>query len=84
MKLKNNIAISESGFMFDAGTGESYSLNNTGKLILTLLKQGKNEQEIKKDFTDLYKVEPEIFEKNYYDFLTMLTNMNLLDDSIQE
>ena len=37
MKLKKNIAVSETGFLFDPNTGESYNLNNTGQLIIKLL-----------------------------------------------
>ena len=38
MKLKRNIAVSESGFLFDPTSGESYSLNEQGLEILNLMK----------------------------------------------
>jgi len=38
MKLKNNIAISETGFVFDPNSGDSYSLNTIGKEILEMVK----------------------------------------------
>jgi len=46
MKLKKNIAISESGFVFDPNSGESYSLNPIGAEIIELLKLEKKSDEI--------------------------------------
>ena len=34
MRLKKNIAVSDSGFVFNPTTGDSYSLNPVGKEIL--------------------------------------------------
>ena len=46
MKLKNNIAISESGFIFNPTTGDSFEVNSIGKSILEFLKNEKTEKEI--------------------------------------
>ena len=46
MNIKKDIAISDSGFVFDPTTGESYSLNPLGVEILTLLKDGDDQKEI--------------------------------------
>ena len=40
MKLNKNIAISETGFVFDPATGDSYSLNPVASDIMQLLKSG--------------------------------------------
>ena len=50
MKIKKNVAISESGFVFDAGTGDSYSMNAIGKEIILMLKDNINEVDIKKKY----------------------------------
>ncbi len=79
MKINKNIAISESGFVFDAGTGDTFSLNETGREILTQLKEGKTEAEIKKNITDKYDVPPGIYEHNFHDFENILRKYNLLE-----
>jgi hypothetical protein len=80
MKIKTNIAISESGFLFDSNTGDSYSLNETGKKILHLINQNKTELEIKDYFIENYEVEEGTFEINFYDFMNMLNNLNLFEN----
>ena len=46
MRLKKNIAISESGFVFDPDSGDSYSMNPIGLEILTMMKEGKEQGDI--------------------------------------
>jgi hypothetical protein len=83
MKLKRNIAISESGFLFDPTGGESYSLNEQGLEILNLLKDKKSNEEIAAFMTDNYDIESDDFEKYYFDFLGMLKQYQLLEDDDQ-
>jgi hypothetical protein len=80
MRLKRNIAISESGFLFDPTGGESYSLNELGLEIINLLREKRSNQEITSLITDKYDVEKDDFEKYYYDFLGMLKQFKLLED----
>ena len=80
MRLKRNIAISESGFLFDPTGGESYSLNELGLEIINLLREKRSSQEITSIITDKYDVEKDDFEKYYYDFLGMLKQFKLLED----
>ena len=83
MRLKRNIAISESGFLFDPTGGESYSLNEQGLEILNLLKEQRSIEEITKHITDNYDIEPDDFEKYYYDFLGMLKQYRLVEENGQ-
>jgi hypothetical protein len=80
MRLKRNIAISESGFLFDPTGGESYSLNELGLEIINLLREKRSNQEITSIITDKYDVERDDFEKYFYDFLGMLKQFKLLED----
>lgn len=80
MKVRNNIAVSESGFLFDSNTGDSFSLNETGKQIIKMFNENKTEDEIKEYFLKNYDVEESIFENNFYDFINMLSNLNLLEN----
>lgn len=79
MKIKKNIAISESGFLFDPMTGESYSMNQTGKEILELLKQEKSEEEIKDIMTTRYDVDYLSFERYFVDFTGMLKHFQIIE-----
>ncbi len=83
MKLKRNIAVSESGFVFDPTGGESYSLNEQGLEILTLLKEKKSNEEIALFMTAKYDIASDDFEKYYFDFLGMLKQFNLMEDDDQ-
>jgi len=83
MRLKRNIAISESGFLFDPTGGESYSLNEQGLEILNLLKEKKSNEEIARFMTDNYDIASDDFEKYFYDFLGMLKQYKLMEDDDQ-
>jgi len=78
MKIKENIAVSGSGFLFDSGTGDSYNLNELGQVIIKLLQENKTEEEIQSIILQDYQVEPEVLSNAYYDFIGMLRQHNLL------
>ena len=76
--LKKNISISENGFLFDANTGDSYSLNETAADMLLLLQEGKDEAALKHDIQNKYNVDDLTFERNYFDLINLLRHMNLI------
>ena len=79
MHLRKNIATSESGFIFNPGTGDSFSTNPIASEILLQLKEGKPTSEIKKMLLEQYDVEPGQLEKDWDDFYAQLREANLLD-----
>jgi hypothetical protein len=79
MKLKKNIATSEAGLIFNPGTGDSFSVNNSGAEILTMLKENKNQQEIIEYLSSKYEIEKVQLEKDMDDFVSQLTDYNLLE-----
>ena len=79
MKLKKNIAISESGFVFDPNTGDSYSMNPIGLEIMTFMKEGKSQGDIFNFVLKKYEVDRDTFENNFYDFMNMLRQFNLIE-----
>ena len=81
MSLKDNIAISESGFIFDPNSGDSYNLNQIAREIITLMKLGKNDKEISDAIIEKYDVDETTFEQNYLDFKSMLMHYKLLKDT---
>lgn len=81
MKVKKNIAISDTGFVFDPSTGDSYTLNSTGLEIVQMIKSGLNNDEIKEAMTHRYDVDAHSFERYFMDFLGMLKNMQLVTNN---
>jgi len=79
MKLKKNIAVSETGFLLDPNSGESFSLNETGKKILQFLKEEKPEEEISEWFVKNYEVDQATFDNNFNDFITVLQNFRITE-----
>ena len=80
MKIKKNIAVSETGFVFDPTSGESYSINPTGQQIIALLKEDKTPEEISAIMCGEYAIDSASFEKYYYDFMGMLRQFQLIEE----
>lgn len=72
MKIRKNIAISDSGFIFNPSTGDSFSVNPIGLEIIKQLKEDKSGDDIKKHILKTYSVDEATVEKDFYDFLKML------------
>jgi len=79
MKLKKNVAISESGLLFNPVTGESFSVNPIGIEILNLIREEKTEEEIREAIVGKYSTDKPTFEKDYQDFIGILSHNNLLE-----
>ena len=80
MKPKKNIAISETGFIFDPTTGDSFTLNTTGLELLDMLRQEKSFDDICSAFMTKYDVDTTSFERYYVDFVATLKQMQLVED----
>jgi len=78
MKIRNDLAISETGFVFDPVTGESFSLNQIGTEIFNLYKEDKNQSEIKKIIIDKYDVSEAELDKSLIDFEGMMKEYNFI------
>jgi len=80
MKIKSKLAISESGFIFDPTTGDSFSLNPIGAEIANMIKSECQDEEIKFHILEKYDIDEATFEKDFYDFKNALKQFNLLED----
>ena len=80
MKIKRNIALSDSGFVFNPTTGDSFSVNPLGLEIVKMLKEDKSTDEVKKQILQHYMTDEATFEKDFYDFVNMLTRFNLFEN----
>jgi hypothetical protein len=79
MRLKKNIATSETGFVFNPSTGDSFSTNPIGAEILLYLKEGLPSSTIKNMLLEKYDVDPKQLEKDWDDYLSQLKDGNLLE-----
>ena len=79
MKLEKNVALSESGLLFNPVTGESFSVNPIGVEILDLIREEKSPEQISQVILDKYITDKVTFEKDYHDFIGMLEHYNLLE-----
>ena len=79
LKIRKNIAISDSGFVFDPLSGESYSLNPIGLEILQMVKNGQSFEAVSKHILEKYQVDAETFERYFYDFIATLKLFNLTE-----
>lgn len=79
MKIKSNIALSESGFIFNPNTGESFTLNPAGMEIFEMIRQESPSASILKAILQKYDIEKDLAEKDLEDFLQHLETYQILD-----
>lgn len=72
MKIAPEVKISDNGFVFNSKTGDSFSLNPTGLELMKLITEEKELDEIKETFLTKYDVDDLSFEKDFYEFCTLL------------
>lgn len=81
MKIDPHIALSETGFLFHASTGDSYSVNTVGQNILQWIKTGKTRGEMLHQLLETYDVDPDRAEEDLDDFLQFLQQQKILIDA---
>jgi hypothetical protein len=84
MKIQKNIAVSDSGFLFNPATGESFSTNPIGLEIITLMRLGKNNQEICDKIIENYAIDQQTVDRDLQDLIIMLKQYQLLDTNEEE
>jgi len=84
MRIKKNVAISQSGLLFNPSTGESFSVNPIGIEVVTLVNEGRPFEEICSRFLEKYSTDKSTFEKDFNDFESLLANYDLLDHEDEE
>ena len=80
MLIKGNIALSENGFVFNPSTGDSFTLNNTGKDVMMLIKEGKNISQITDFIIEKYDVDNITLDRYLADFINDLSVNNLMEE----
>jgi len=80
MKIKKEIAISDSGFVFNPASGESFTVNNVGIELFNYIKEGKSYNDIRDLVLEKYDTNEATFDKDYQDFVAILEYNHLLEE----
>ncbi|RLD47446.1 MAG: PqqD family protein [Bacteroidetes bacterium] len=78
MKINKNIAVSETGFVFNPASGEAFTVNSSGTELLNLIIKGVSYQKISNIFLEKYDTSQTTFDQDYHDFVDMLNQYNLV------
>jgi hypothetical protein len=79
MIINKKIAVSETGFIFNPTTGDSYSMNPIATEILEMLKKDMSEEEIKNFLLEKYDVNKSVLQKSYDEFIDTLIKLNIIE-----
>ena len=80
MMIKKDVAVSDSGFVFNPATGESFSVNPIGTEIIRMIKENKSSQEIVDFVIDHYQTDSVTIDKDFNDFMEMLNLYSLTEN----
>ena len=83
MKIKKNVAISESGYIFNPSTGDSFTVNPIGIEIFNMIKAGKITRKLVKPFLQS-TIPMKLLSKKITMILSVLINLHLLIDNGNE
>ncbi|MDI7260511.1 MAG: PqqD family protein [Thermodesulfobacteriota bacterium] len=73
-----DLAISESGFIFDPYSGATFNTNETGRFIFKLLKEGIGIDEIQSEMKKNFDIGEEDLRTDIYEFINLLKENHLL------
>jgi len=76
-KLRD-LAVSESGFVFDPYTGATFSVNATGAVLLEGLKQGHGREALVAALRERFDVQGEDLARDVDEFLSQLKQQGVL------
>lgn len=79
MGLTNGMIINESGYVFNTLTGESFSINQTARSVLSLLEDGCSKSEIYEKLLSEYDVEASSLEADLDDFFYLLRKYRMIE-----
>lgn len=75
-----SLALSENGFLFLPTTGETFTVNESGRFILRRLQEGRDQQEIVSDLAHEFDVEPADAQRDVIDFIGQLRQHHLTEN----
>ena len=81
MKIAPEVKISDNGFVFNSKTGDSFNLNPTGLELIKMIAGGKDFDAIREVFLGKYAIDELNFEKDFYEFSTLLKHHELTEQT---
>ena len=81
MKIPAEVKISDNGFVFNSKTGDSFSLNPTGLELIRMVAEEMSLEDIKEKFIEKYDVDDLSFERDFYEFCTLLKHFQITSQS---
>ncbi len=73
------LAISDEGFAFDPQSGESFTINHTGREILSRLVNGNTFEAIAVELSDQYQLERRCVASDLQDYIQQLRSLGLVE-----
>jgi len=73
-----NLALSDTGFIFDPYSGKTFTANEVGIKIILALKNGDDILRVQEKILEEYDISAEQFERDFSDFLIQLKEQGLL------
>jgi PqqD family protein of HPr-rel-A system len=77
-KILENVAVSDSGFLFLPTSGETFTVNECGREIIKLLQQKTSRENIFQQIAADYDIEEKSFERDFEDFFAQLIAYGLV------
>ncbi len=79
MGLTSGMIMNETGYVFNTLTGESFSINQTARLVLSLLEENRTKAEIFEKLLAEYDVEASSLEADLDDFFYLLRKYRMIE-----
>ncbi len=76
--MLENLALSENGFLFDARTGNTYTLNCTGAMLLRELIDGTSEEHLADRLIEKFDVASDVADHDVEQFLFRLKDLGVV------
>lgn len=76
--VPDSLAVSESGFLFLASTGETFTVNAIGREVFMMMKEGKPLDAVKARLLDEYDVDRKTLDRDVDDFISQLKHFKLI------
>ncbi|MCD6332856.1 MAG: PqqD family protein [Bacteroidales bacterium] len=78
IQIKPSLQISDQGTLFDPETGDTFTLNESGLILIKMLYEGKDPETIFLSLSQSFNLTRELFDRIVIDFKSMLKSFNLL------
>jgi len=78
MSVLKSLTVSQDGFAFDLATGESFTVNPCGRLILQRLQNGETNQQIAQFLSSEFSIAYSTAERDIADFFQQLHSLGLI------